>query len=251
MKKSIKTILVLIPSLCLILGCSISYSNGEIYINGGEKISGNGEITTKTISTGGYDIIKATGFMDIHLKKGPEGRITVSTDDNLHEYITIEVKDNILFLKTKENINIETKTGVHITVPFKVISKVALTGSGNIETKDMISVSEFTASVTGSGDVDLAVEASKVQAMITGSGDITISGSTSNIEVNLSGSGDFNGFDIDSQNTSVSVSGSGDAEVVANESLVARVNGSGNIIYKGNPEKKDIKTSGSGNISSY
>ena len=243
MKKSIKTTLVLITSFCLTLGCTQLWSN--------EKISGNGEITTKTISTGSYDIIEGTGFMDIHLEKGPEGHITVTTDDNLHEYIKIEVKDNILILKTKENVNIRTKMGVHITVPFEVISKVALTGSGNIDTKDMIAVNEFNASVTGSGDVVLAVEASKVQAMITGSGDITFSGSTSNLEVNLSGSGDFKGFDIDSQDTNVSVSGSGDAEVVAKENLVARVNGSGGIIYKGNPVKKDVKTSGSGDISSH
>ena len=243
MKKTIKITLVLITLFCLTLGCTHSWFN--------EKIFGNGEITTKTISTGGYDIIEGIGFMDIHLEKGTEGDISVTTDNNLHEYIKIEVKDNILILKTKENFNIETKMGVHITVPFEVISRVALTGSGNIETEDVIAVNEFTASVTGSGDVVLAVEASKVQAIITGSGDITISGSTSNLEVNLFGSGDFKGFDLDSQNTNVSVSGSGDAEVVAKESLVARVNGSGDIIYKGNPDNKNFKTFGSGDISSY
>ena len=241
MKKSVKTTLVLITTCCLVLGCTRSWYN--------EKISGNGEVTTKTISTGDYDIIEATGFMDVHLVKGNEGNITVRTDNNLQEYIQVEVKDNRLILTTKGEVYLETKKGVHITVPFDVISKVALTGSGDIETKDVIKVNEFAASVTGSGDVVLAVEASKVRAKITGSGDMSLSGSTSNIEVNVSGSGDFNGFNMDSQNTNVSVTGSGDAKVVANESLVARVNGSGDIVYKGKPAEKDIKTSGSGDIS--
>ncbi|MGV6832311.1 MAG: GIN domain-containing protein, partial [bacterium] len=50
-------------------------------------------------------------------------------------------------------------------------------------------------------------------------------------------------------NTVVSVAGSGDAEVVCRESLKARVAGSGDIEYKGNPAKEDTKVSGSGSIS--
>jgi hypothetical protein len=76
-----------------------------------------------------------------------------------------------------------------------------------------------------------------------------MSGSTSNLAVELSGSGDFRGFDIESQSSNVSVSGSGDVKVVAKKNLVARVSGSGDIVYKGNPEKKDVKVLGSGNIS--
>jgi len=243
MKTSLPTTLILIMSFSLSQGCAQSWSN--------EKVSGNGEITTKSISTEDYDIIDGIGSIDIHLEKGTEGQITVTTDDNLHEYIKVEVKDNILTLKTKKNTYLDTKTGIHMTVPFEAISKVALTGSGNIETKDIIAANKFNASVVGSGDVVLTVEASKVQADITGSGEINLSGSTSYLEVDLTGSGDFSGFNLDSQNTTVSVSGSGDAKVVAKENLVARVNGSGDIIYKGDPNKRDIKTNGSGDISSY
>ena len=243
MKKSIKTILSLIIFFSLSLGHSQSLIN--------KKVVGNGNITTKTLSTADYDIIKGVGFMDIHLEKGTEGNIAVTTDDNLHEYIEIKVKNKVLIVKTKKNINLKTKKGIHITVPFEDISKVTLTGSGDINTKDIIMANEFNASVVGSGDIILTVKASKVEVVVSGSGDVTLSGSTSNLVVGVRGSGDFRGFDLNSQNTNVSVSGSGDAKVVAKEKLIARVSGSGDIIYKGNPAKRDVKTSGSGDISSY
>ncbi|MEL6812480.1 MAG: head GIN domain-containing protein [Bacteroidota bacterium] len=215
------------------------------------KVTGNGNVTTKTINTGDYDAVKVVGSMDVHLEKGSEGNITVKTDDNLHEYLDIEVKGDALVIKSEKNISLRTKKGIHVYVPFEKISKVALTGSGDIDTKDTIDAPEMSVSVTGSGDVVLDINAGMVDADITGSGDMVLRGKTQDLEVQVTGSGDFKGFELEAQNTNARVSGSGDAKVVAKNSLKARVNGSGDIDYKGNPEKRDTKTSGSGDISSY
>ena len=61
-----------------------------------KKVKGNGTVTTKTVATGTYDIVKAVGPMDFVLERGAEGSITVIADDNLHEYIVIETDDAIL-----------------------------------------------------------------------------------------------------------------------------------------------------------
>ena len=68
--------------------------------------------------------------------------------------------------------------------------------------------------------------------------------------MSISGSGDFSGFDLNADNTEVSISGSGNVEVVSNSSIKAYVSGSGDVDYKGNPDKEDTKVSGSGRISS-
>ena len=124
-------------------------------------------------------------------------------------------------------------------------------GSGDIDSKDTINGSNLSVSVTGSGDLVVPVSVQNLEAKVTGSGDVGVSGKTANLEVRVSGSGDFSGFNLDAENTEVTVTGSGDAQVVANASIKARVNGSGDIEYKGNPAQKDTKTSGSGDISSY
>lgn len=218
---------------------------------GKNKVVGNGNVTTQNVSTGDYSGIKVVGSMDVHLEKGNEGNISVTTDSNLQEYIVIEVKGDELVIKTKKGYYLKTKKGIHVTVPFQDISEVRLTGSGDVDTKDTINANMFEVSVTGSGDIVLAIDAQSVDASITGSGDVTLEGSTNNLEVTVTGSGDFKGFDLQSNNTEARVSGSGDVRVVAKESINARVSGSGDIVYKGNPDRKDTKTSGSGDISSY
>ena len=225
----------------------VSESNAQW---GNKKVVGNGDITTKTVTTNLYDKIKAVGSMDIHLERGKEGKITVTTDSNLQEYIIIELKEDVLVVRTKKNIYLKTAKGIHVSIPFRDISGISLVGSGDIDTKDTIRTDLLELTVIGSGDVILEVDSITLDAKITGSGDMTLSGLAKNLEVKLSGSGDFKGTNLKAENTQAYVSGSGDANVYAAKSLKARVNGSGSIEYSGNPDSSDTKVLGSGRISS-
>jgi Putative auto-transporter adhesin, head GIN domain len=240
-----KTIVKIALASLLTLSFSQSYAQW-----GQKKVVGNGNVTTKTISTGDYDSIKGVGSLDIHLVKGVEGTISVTTDENLHEYLEIEVNNNELVIKVKNNYNLKSKKGIHISVPFEDINSLSMVGSGDIDTKDTIKADTFEVNVTGSGDIEVSLDTNSLQAKVTGSGDITLAGNTKMLDVTVTGSGDFKGYDLISDITDVEVSGSGDAKVYAKESIKARVSGSGDISYKGNPERKDTKTAGSGNISS-
>ena len=217
----------------------------------GKGIKGNGKMTTITRTTGDYDGIRCAGSMDFVLVAGDEGKITIEGEENLLEYIVTEVKNNQLVVKVENKVNLKPSWGktIKITVPFRDIDAVSLAGSGDVWNEDKITATNFEASLAGSGDMVLNIEATSVEGSIAGSGDLTLKGSTNDLEAKVAGSGDFHGFDLEANNTVVSVAGSGDAEVVSKVSLKARVSGSGDIEYKGNPEREDTKVSGSGSIS--
>lgn len=216
---------------------------------GGKKVKGNGNVTAETVSTSDYAKISAVGPMDVYLVSGNEGNIQVEADSNFHEYITVETDGDKLVLKIKKNVNLKSKNPIKITVPFEDIEAVKLTGSGDVMTKDAIQADDFEAAVTGSGDVNLELNATQVSFKVTGSGDMRLKGGADRVELRISGSGDFDGRQFRAKNAEVQVSGSGDAKVYAENNLTARVSGSGNITYGGNPTV-DKKVSGSGNISS-
>ena len=93
------------------------------------------------------------------------------------------------------------------------------------------------------------MRATNVDVTLTGSGDINLSGSTAEITTVLSGSGDIDTSKLKAQTADATVSGSGDTTVYCTEMILARVSGSGDIQYKGDPKKKDTKVNGSGSIS--
>lgn len=229
--------------------CFTTVMNAQLW--GNKRVSGNGDVTTITRTTSDYDAIKCAGFMDFVLVKGNEGNIKIEGEENLLQYIVTEVKDNKLIVKVENGINLKTswKKGIVVTIPFEDINYVSLSGSGDVWNKDIISSDDFKVSLAGSGDLDLKVKAENLNSNISGSGDITIVGSTNNLDTSVTGSGDFHGFDLEANNTEVSITGSGDAKVVCKKMLKAKVTGSGDIVYRGNPEKEETKVVGSGSIS--
>lgn len=216
-----------------------------------DKIKGNGEVVTKSRSIGNYDGVELVGSMNVVLIAGNEGELKIEAESNLQEYIETEVRNNVLKISTDEDVNIHPTKEIKITVPFRDLSEVSLTGSGDIWNEDQIKSDDFKMQVTGSGDIMLNLDVQDLEGQITGSGDIKIKGAARNFECKVTGSGDFKAFDLRADNVEARISGSGDIQVTATQSLKASIGGSGDIVYKGNPKKEDFKTSGSGSVSSY
>ena len=215
-----------------------------------QKVKGNGNVISEKRTTAEYERISVTGFFDVELVYGKEGNITVKGEENLLPHIKIAVVNQELTITTDKNKYISTSNGqnITITVPFESINQVSLTGSGDISTKNTIKSDSFAAKLTGSGDLKLNVEAKDIEVNLNGSGDIVLIGKTDSITSTLNGSGDIKATEMKSKNARVTVSGSGDCSVFCSESMYARVSGSGEIKYSGNPEKKDTKVNGSGEI---
>jgi hypothetical protein len=214
-----------------------------------KKIKGNGKIVTEKRSTSGYDEINVSGFFDVVLVSGTEGAISIKGEENILPYVKVEVKDNVLQIYTEKNININTKENVVLTVPFEQISFVSLSGSGDVKTKNTIVATSFKTKLSGSGDLSLDVKATDFEANLSGSGDVVLTGIADNFTSKISGSGDVDAVSLVTKKANLTISGSGDMKVNCSDSLYARVSGSGDIAYKGNPESKDTKVSGSGEIS--
>ena len=238
-----KNALVVTLVLAITASCSAQW---------GKKIKGNGEKVTIERSTSDYDAIAVSGWFDVDLVDGKEGQLTLEGESNLLEYIITEVKNGKLVIKTENNVNLKPSdwnSGIRITVPVERVSSISLSGSGDIVSKTTIKTEKLETSMSGSGDITLDIETNSVSASMSGSGDITFSGTTTDFAATISGSGDIKAFDLEADNVEATVSGSADIKVTANKRLQARVSGSGDITYRGNPEKLDTKTSGSGDIS--
>lgn len=216
-----------------------------------EKIKGNGKVITDTRTTADYDAIKISGSFDVDLVAGKEGKIIIKGEENLVSSVKVEVEDNVLKIYTQKGSYIRPSLGkkIQVTIPFEKISELNLSGSGNIKSIDTIKNDKFLAKLSGSGNFTLAMDTTNLELNLSGSGNAHIKGNTDNFTTKLSGSGNIDAVNLKTKSVDVNVTGSGNSRVNCNENLVARVSGSGDIKYNGSPEKRDVKVSGSGNIS--
>jgi hypothetical protein len=219
---------------------------------GSKKVKGNGNVTQTTRDLKTYDAVHVSGFFDVFLVAGEEGKIQLEGESNLLDHVITEVRGNVLDIKTENGVNLQPSHNnmITITVPFKDLDEVNLSGSGDVVSRDRITATSFSTSVAGSGDVVLEVEATNIEASLSGSGDLTIKGQTEDVKLNLSGSGDIHASELKATNAEASVAGSGDISLNCDGGILkARVAGSGDIEYSGNPSREDSKVVGSGSIS--
>jgi len=212
-----------------------------------KKVTGNGNMVTQERSLASFSEVSVAGGMQVTITQAGSTSVKVQADDNLQEYIITEIKGNKLIIKYPNNVSINSK-GVKILVGMPQLDGASISGSGNIvSSSELPSSGSFTASIAGSGNIDVKTKATKVRASISGSGDIQLGGKTSELEVAISGSGSFKGYGLKAEDVQVKISGSGNVETTAAAKLDAVISGSGDIYYKGNPGLS-LKSAGSGKI---
>jgi Putative auto-transporter adhesin, head GIN domain len=216
----------------------------------GKKVEGSGNVVSETRTVPAFTDIEMSGSYNLVLTHDSVQKVVVKTDDNIMSDVKTRVDDGELEIYFDcKNCNYEpTFMTVYISSPN--IDDVDLSGSGNISSTNTLIANEPEYNLSGSGDIDISVNANKVETKLSGSGNITLAGSSPQSQHRISGSGKIAALNLDSDNVTVNISGSGDAFVNANTTLNATISGSGNVRYTGSPEVT-TNISGSGNVAPY
>ena len=138
------------------------------------------------------------------------------------------------------------KLTVYITV--KELKGAYISGSGDIIGQSKFKADDFTASISGSGDIEIDLEADYVSSRIFGSGNIELSGKSNKAKLSISGSGKYFAEKMVVGDYNISMSGSGRGSVNVEGELDVRISGSGKIYYMGNPTGVNSSVAGSGTV---
>lgn len=226
----------------LLNGCSVNY---------GHVLKGNHHIVNEKIDIADYDAILLSLSAEVIYQQISEEEpfLQVSIDENLLPEIDVSVQNKRLIITQKGNINLHPSRFV-IYTNSRSLSRVAITGSGDVLLEKAVNAKSMEVSITGSGDIKTdSLYCEQLSVKITGSGDADLKGAANEAQYTLTGSGDINAFRCLVERLTCRISGSGDIEAYVDKQLIARVSGSGDIRYLGNPESVDRKVSGSGSIS--
>ncbi len=227
--------------------CSIIFLSSCAGLTG-DYLSGNGNVETEDRNVGDFHGVKTSGSIDVEIQPGESYAVSVENDENILSSIVTEVEDGTLNIHYKQNTSVSNDHAkVYVTAPS--LNQIKTSGSADISIKGIIkNDSRIEIAVSGSGDINGGVDAPEIEASIGGSGNISLHGRTKDFDARISGSGDFKCADLKSENTRVRISGSGNAHIFASAHLEAKVSGSGDIFYRGNPPSPDIQKSGSGSV---
>lgn len=209
-------------------------------------IRGEGPEVTRRIDVENFDGFTLAVNARLEVTQGSNRSVEVEGQENIIDNILTKVKNGHWKIKFDKNVRRHDGLTIRITMPR--LNEASISGSGSIEGRTPFTgLGDLQIGISGSGDIDLDVEAANLQTSISGSGDIRLGGSANRHEVRISGSGDIDAGDLKAAACQVRISGSGDAVVNASEDLQVTTSGSGDVYYYGRPRVK-AKVSGSGDI---
>jgi hypothetical protein len=211
-----------------------------------KTVHGNGNVVTKERKVDSFNGIRVSTGIDVYLKQGNNEAISVEADENLHEYILTEVRDEVLHVYTEASIRDAEKKRVYVTM--KEINSVKTSSAGDVIGETPVKSDRLELSASSAGDIKLEVYAKEIEADISSSGDVTLTGAADMLKADLSSAGDLNAFDLKVREADVSVSSAGDADINVSEKIIAKASSAGDINYKGNPKYVDSHTSSAGGI---
>lgn len=211
-----------------------------------QTVRGNRDVVTKDRKAESFTGIKVSSGIDIYLKQGSNESISVEADENLHEYIITEVKNNVLNVYTDANIRDAERKRVYVTM--REVNSVSASSAGDVIGETPIKTDRLELSASSAGDIKLEVTAKEIKLDISSSGDITLTGVAETLDGSLSSAGNLNAFDLKVREADISASSAGDADINVSEKITARASSAGDINYIGNPKFIDAHSSSAGSI---
>ena len=207
---------------------------------------GDGEIDTKEYILKYFNRINVGGNYQIKLYSSDESKVFVETDQNLFDYLKIEVHDEELYINSEYNL--KPTESVIIEIYYEDLEKIVSTGASSIEHKAELKSDDLDISMSGAGSIKLNLDVDELDINISGAGLIELKGNVYSQVIHMSGAGALEAEDLESRYTEVSISGVGNAKVNAKKELVANISGMGNIEYFGEPDEIVQNISGLGKV---
>lgn len=207
---------------------------------------GNGNIISRDHKLNHFSRIRIGGNFDVFLSKSDETSLRIITDENLHEFIELDVQGNTLSITQYRKLI--SKNKIRIIINYTDLEELRLTGAAMIQNEGFIEEKELNLRMDGAGMIDVKIRTEFLKVILSGAGVMKIAGQTERQELNLSGAGGVKAFNLDSKYCKVTVSGIGGAEIYVTEELDAKIEGVGGIEYEGNPGNVRTEINGIGKI---
>ncbi|MBO7133338.1 MAG: DUF2807 domain-containing protein [Bacteroidales bacterium] len=198
-----------------------------------QKINGNGELRTDTISiTEKFNEVRNDTKFDVEVLFANENKVVITGESNIIDYLSVYVKKGELVIKKEKNkYKLRNTQPVTITVYMKRNDYLYYDnyGAGDMTIESPLS-KKIKFDNTGSGDIyAFDVEHEAVEISNSGSGDVVISGVTGEVKITCSGSGDVDCYNLIAQYVEIHSSGTGRVEAYATDAFDIWQSGSGEV----------------------
>ena len=210
------------------------FASSCVFIND-KRVKGDGNVKSETRDTKNFNEIHVSGSIDVYYTQGTAQSLRVETDDNLQEYVETYTSGNILHVRIKDNVSLQSTNDIKVYVTAPDVNKFELSGACHVFGENKLTLNEAVAiNMSGACGTELDLHAPTIDVDMSGACYVELSGETKDFSIEGSGSAKARCYDLMAENVEVDISGAGNVEAFASVKLDVEVSGAGTVNYKGN-----------------
>ncbi|MEM6359563.1 MAG: head GIN domain-containing protein [Bacteroidota bacterium] len=207
---------------------------------------GNGVVITKNFDIDDFNKISVEGNFAIRLEKSNNPGVTITTDENLMDFILVESYGGKVSLISERNLISED--GVNVVVSYSELGSISVGGAAILTSDQTIEEDYLDLDMSGAGAVELDLNMKALEINISGAGAMELTGQVVEQRIRMDGAGGLDAENLVSEKCEIEISGVGGAAIHVTDRLRASVSGVGGITYRGNPFDVQKDVSGIGTI---
>ena len=202
----------------------------------------------------GFHAIKISNAFTVYISQGNEDAVAISASKPEYKAkIITKVENGVLIIRFDEDKKFwkgwngdKQKLTAYISI--KKIDRLDVSGACDVYFEEGLSAEGLSVDLSGASDMKGKIEAKTLKVDISGASSATISGNAATLDIEASGASDFKGYELVSNYCDARASGASSVNITVNKELNANASGASSVRFKGEGLIRDIKTSGSSNV---
>ena len=211
-------------------------------------VQGSGDIVTLEQTLTGFTEIEAGHGCRLTVVPSNDYSVVVRIDDNLQEYLDIDVDGSTLRIGMDSFVNFRNRHfEVDVMMPY--IDAVGLSGGARGIVDDFDLDHAFEVRLSGGSRLEGDFSATHLDVSTSGGARVDLTGSSGSASLSASGGSRIVLEEWETDDADVSMSGGSRSSVNATETLTGSVSGGASVSYVGTPATINVSRSGGGRVS--
>lgn len=240
-------LITLITKFIIAAIMALLFSSCVHSFNLGDKIKGNGNITTETrVVNQDFKNIEVSHGIRVIVQQSDNKSITVEVDDNLQQHIITKIENGVLKIEADESYNTSETPVVNVKMP--IINGLDTSSGSEITSSGVLITENINVKSSSGSQINISVEADAIKLESTSGSHIEASGKALKLETSSSSGSKIEAKNL-MTNEVISESASGSSSsVFPILKLQAKASSGSNISYHKIPKTLSKKESSGGSI---
>jgi Putative auto-transporter adhesin, head GIN domain len=233
----------------------------------GGEVTGSGNPVTKQYDYSDFSGVRVDNAFAATVTRGDAFAVSVTVDDNLVEYLRIEVKGDTLRIGLDPTVSYHNTT-LKATVTMPSLRALEVNGGASADVQGFASQDALDLLLSGAGKADFSgisagkvgievsggahlsggLQAQELNGEVSGAGQVSFEGSASRAKLEASGAGKLDLKDFNVQEADLQLSGGANGTVSVTGTLNVEASGGAHLDYYGSPTVSKMDVSGGAQV---